>query len=204
MSRFYFVGNSLALDLANTLAADSEGREVDLIGSFDDLIDWALEAKILDRRQATEAKRDTDKSARSSLLIQTKKLRDALKSTAASLAASKAVPKAAIEQINSLLAEKKGHFEIVRGSDGYKSRLNIGYDDLRDLMLPVAESAMRLLCDGDLSLVKKCGNPACVLHFYDTSKRHGRKWCSMSACGNRAKAAAFYDRNREGGLSLKA
>ena len=196
MSRFYFVGNNLALDLANTLAADSEGRDVDLIPSFDDLIDWALETQILDGRRATDAKRDTDKALRSSLMRQVNELRTAFKSMAAGLAAGKAVPNAAIERINSVLAQKEGHYEIVRAFDGYKSRLSIGYEDIRDLMLPVVESAMQLLCYGDLSLIRKCDNPACVLYFYDTSKRHGRKWCSMNICGNRAKAAAFYNRNR--------
>ena len=203
MSRFYFIGNNLALDLANTLAADSEGRDVDLMGSYDDLIDWALDAKILDRRQVADARRDTDKALHSSVLKQAIELRTALKSMAASLVAGKAISKSVIEQINSVLAQKDGHYEIVRTPDGYKSRLNIGYEDLRDLMIPVAASAMRLLCDGDLSLIKKCKNPACVLYFYDASKRHGRRWCSMTACGNRAKAAAFYDRNRDGRPPLK-
>jgi len=204
MSRFYFIGNNLALDLANTLAADSDGRDVDLIGSFDDLIDWALETQILDLRRAVDAKRDSDKALRSSLMRQTKELRTVLKSMAAALVAGRAIPNAAIDRINSVLAKKDGHYEIVRTSDGFKSRSNIEYEDVRDLVLPVAESAMHLLCYGDLSLIRKCGNPACVLFFYDTSKRHGRKWCSMNVCGNRAKAAAFYDRNREGSPSLKA
>lgn len=204
MSRFYFVGNNLALDLANTLAADNEGRDVDLTGSYDDLIDWALEAKVLDRRQAADARRDTDKAVRSSVRKQAIELRTALKSMAAALVAGKAISKSVIEQINSVLARKQGHYQIVRTSDGYKSRLNIEYEDLRDLMLPVAESAMQLLCYADLSLVRKCSNPGCVLYFYDTSKRHGRKWCSMDVCGNRAKAAAFYDRNRGGSPLHKA
>jgi len=204
MSRFYFIGNNLALDLANTLAADSEGRDVDLIASFDDLIDWALETQILDRRRATDAKRNTDMALRLSLMRQTTELRTALKSMAAALVAGKAIPNADIGRINSVLALKEGHYEIGRTADGYKSRLSIEYEDIQDLMLPVAESAMQLLCYGDLSLIRKCGNPACVLYFYDSSKRHGRKWCSMNVCGNRAKAAAFYDRNREGSLSLKA
>ena len=203
MSRFFFIGNNLALDLANTLAADSDGLDVDLIGSFDDLIDWALEAQILDRRRAAEAKRRTDKALRSSLIRQTKELRTSLKSMAAASAAGKAIPNAAIERINSVLAQKDGHYEIVRTPDGFKSRSNIRYENARDLMLTVAESAMQLLRYGDLNRIRECDNPACVLYFYDTSKRHGRKWCSMNVCGNRAKAAAFYDRSRNGTLSLK-
>ena len=48
----------------------------------------------------------------------------------------------------------------------------------------------------DLSLVKACQNPQCVLFFYDTTKNHARRWCSMAACGNRAKVAAHYQRAR--------
>jgi predicted RNA-binding Zn ribbon-like protein len=197
MSRFYFIANNLALDLANTLAADGEGREVELLGDLDDLLYWAVEAGIINRKQAADARERADDRTCYTVLKETRELRSALKSMAAALAVGKAVPKAALEQINAELARKAGHFEIVRTPDGYRSSFNIGYDRVADLMRPVAESAMDLLCYGDPGLVKKCGNPACVLYFYDTSKRHGRKWCSMSACGNRAKAAAFYDMNRQ-------
>jgi len=44
--------------------------------------------------------------------------------------------------------------------------------------------------------VKACQNPQCVLLFYDTTKNHARRWCSMAACGNRAKVAAHYQRAR--------
>ena len=196
MSRFLFIANNLALDFSNTLVVDSEGHSVDLVGSLDDLIDWARETEIISQRQAAKVLKDIGKELASSILQKAFELRGALRSTALALANGKVVPKAAIDRINSVLAEKDGHFEIVRTSDGYKSKLNIGYEDVRDLMLPVAESAMRLICYADPSLVKKCANAECVLFFYDTSKRHGRKWCSMSICGNRSKAAAFYDRNR--------
>ncbi|MCI0410524.1 MAG: CGNR zinc finger domain-containing protein, partial [Acidobacteria bacterium] len=53
-----------------------------------------------------------------------------------------------------------------------------------------------LLSEGDLTLVRKCENPACILYFHDTTKNHARRWCSMRACGNRAKVAAHYRRRR--------
>jgi lactoylglutathione lyase len=46
-------------------------------------------------------------------------------------------------------------------------------------LLPVAESAADLLTVRDLSLLRKCENPACVLFFYDTTKNDARRWCSM-------------------------
>jgi predicted RNA-binding Zn ribbon-like protein len=65
-----------------------------------------------------------------------------------------------------------------------------------DLLVPVAESARDLLCDGDLGLVRRCRNPHCILFFYDTTKNRGRTWCSMSLCGNREKVASHYRRVR--------
>lgn len=58
----------------------------------------------------------------------------------------------------------------------------------------LAEAAARLLTEKDLTLVRRCENPACVLHFYDTSRNHRRRWCSMDICGNRMKVAAHYRR----------
>ena len=65
-----------------------------------------------------------------------------------------------------------------------------------NLLVPIAEDASDLLCDGDLSLVKKCKNTTCILYFYDTTKSHTRSWCRMALCGNRAKAAAHYQRKQ--------
>jgi len=59
-----------------------------------------------------------------------------------------------------------------------------------------AESAGWLLEHGDRTLLRRCGNPRCILYFYDTTRMTRRRWCSMARCGSRAKAAAYYLRNR--------
>ncbi|WP_017597254.1 CGNR zinc finger domain-containing protein [Nocardiopsis lucentensis] len=47
--------------------------------------------------------------------------------------------------------------------------------------------------------IRGCANPACVLHFFDTSRNGTRRWCSMAGCGNRAKAARHHARTRSAG-----
>src|SRR5260370_6103578 len=47
-------------------------------------------------------------------------------------------------------------------------------------------SIAALLADLDRAKIRKCSN--CVLHFYDTSKKGTRRWCSMQICGNRARS----------------
>jgi len=65
-----------------------------------------------------------------------------------------------------------------------------------DLFAPLAYSAATLFADVDRNRVRKCRR--CVLHFYDTSKKGTRRWCSMRLCGNRLKVAAYAARQRVG------
>jgi predicted RNA-binding Zn ribbon-like protein len=67
------------------------------------------------------------------------------------------------------------------------------------LLAPLADSASELLCGGDPSRVHRCGNPKCVLYFYDTTRNRRRRFCTPEGCGNRVKAAARYQRSRESG-----
>jgi predicted RNA-binding Zn ribbon-like protein len=66
-----------------------------------------------------------------------------------------------------------------------------------DLLVPVAEAAARLLAEGDFALVRKCESHDCTLWFYDRTKSHRRRWCSMAQCGNRMKVAAFRARRHK-------
>lgn len=59
----------------------------------------------------------------------------------------------------------------------------------------VAEALALLLAEGNFDLVRQCEHPDCVLWFYDRTKSHRRRWCSMAVCGNRHKAAEFRKRN---------
>lgn len=61
----------------------------------------------------------------------------------------------------------------------------------------VAESVASLLAEGNFELVRQCEHPDCVLWFYDRTKSHRRRWCSMAVCGNRHKAAEYRRRNAD-------
>ncbi|MEJ7713529.1 MAG: CGNR zinc finger domain-containing protein [Pyrinomonadaceae bacterium] len=119
------------------------------------------------------------------------------------LSQSKPSPQSTIDSINSLLSGQTIHTQVVRERSSSSSsgqqlqrRFHADFAEPLHLLVPVAAAAADLLCDGDLSLVKKCENSACILYFYDTTKNHARRWCSMSGCGNRAKVAAHYERTR--------
>jgi len=50
--------------------------------------------------------------------------------------------------------------------------------------------------DGSVEHLKLCADETCRSVFYDRSKNHSGRWCSMSSCGNRAKVRAWRARKR--------
>ena len=48
--------------------------------------------------------------------------------------------------------------------------------------------------DGSWHRFRMCADPTCTTVFYDRSKNHSAKWCSMQNCGNRNKVRAFRER----------
>jgi predicted RNA-binding Zn ribbon-like protein len=48
--------------------------------------------------------------------------------------------------------------------------------------------------DEDWERLKLCTDDNCRWVFYDRSKNHSSRWCSMASCGNRAKARRFRKR----------
>lgn len=102
-----------------------------------------------------------------------------------------------LAQLNKFLAEATSHLELNQDKDG---SLNVNriwkHQTPQQALAPVAEAAADLLATGDFELIRRCENESCVLWFYDRTKSHHRRWCSMASCGNRHKVAAF--RNRRG------
>jgi len=52
--------------------------------------------------------------------------------------------------------------------------------------------------DGSWHRFRMCADPTCHTAFYDRSKNHSAKWCSMSSCGNRNKVRMFRERHSPG------
>jgi predicted RNA-binding Zn ribbon-like protein len=55
---------------------------------------------------------------------------------------------------------------------------------------------VRSMLDGTWSRLKVCPGDDCGWAFYDHSRNHTGRWCSMAVCGGRAKARAHYRRTR--------
>jgi predicted RNA-binding Zn ribbon-like protein len=197
---FYFIGNALWLDFVNTEVIH-DGVRVDLIESVDDLLSWAVKAAVLSRADADAlAQRWAQPSKARQALAQAKEFRAALRSMAERLNESRTLPSAIVDTLNEVVRHRTGYVQLVKAKARFEERVVRQFTDLVHVMVPIAESAAALLTSGDLSLVRKCENPACILFFYDTTKNHARRWCSMGACGNREKVAAYYRRTRQSAM----
>lgn len=195
-NKFFFIANNLSLDFVNTKIV-SNGEPLDLLISFNDLLAWMIGGGLLSEPEAKSLlAKWSDNSKVQVLLKQAVALRQNLFASIRNIVGGGTVHQSTINEINILLQNKSGFFELKKKDEGFEKYYHFNFEKLENLLVPIAESAADLLCYGDLSLLKKCESKDCVLYFYDTSKNHKRRWCSMSACGNRAKAAAFYQRQK--------
>jgi predicted RNA-binding Zn ribbon-like protein len=65
-------------------------------------------------------------------------------------------------------------------------------DPLERIECAVIRSIADFLLSQQTGWLKECG--VCGWLFYDTSRNHSRRWCTMRICGNRAKAHRHYQR----------
>jgi predicted RNA-binding Zn ribbon-like protein len=191
---FLFLGNHLALDFLNTHPVQN-GEPVELLPDFDALLRWFQAADLLSSRQATSLRQQWGESARAQQVVEgMRELRERLRKEVLSTERGGTVHRVAIDELNHLMAK---HPMLTRlKASGSTSATELWFDprEPEDLFAPLAHSAATLFADVDRNRVRKCGQ--CVLHFYDTSKKGTRRWCSMQLCGNRLKVAAYATRRR--------
>ena len=192
---FLFLANQPCLDFINTDLV-MNGQPTDLLSSFQDLVGWLVQAGLLTEKDAARIEGGGDHDAMETLK-QAKAFRSTMRNMAERLAARKPVPQGALALINQLLRHRIGYAQVNSRNGMFERRYEVGFEDANHVLGLLAEAASDLLCTCNLSLVKQCQNPACVLFFYDTTKNHARHWCSMDLCGNRSKVAAHYRRHRK-------
>jgi predicted RNA-binding Zn ribbon-like protein len=100
--------------------------------------------------------------------------------------------------LNSFLAEAQGHIKLALDKErGLRLERRWTQRTPEQVLAPVAESAAELLATGDFDLIRPCENQECGLWFYDRTRSHLRRWCSMSRCGNRSKVTSFRNRRQD-------
>lgn len=193
---FDLSGGHPALDFANTVSRrDSPEKRVDHIGSFQDLISFAGQSRLISSQQAEALGREAQVNQRGAAqaLRKALSLRETLFRTFLLLAGGKPASSEDIGLIEKWAVEALRRRRIERVSGGYTWEWDTR-PGLERVWWPIAQSAAELLTSGDLTKVRECEAPDCEWLFLDTSRNHSRRWCAMTSCGNRAKARRHYHR----------
>jgi predicted RNA-binding Zn ribbon-like protein len=197
VQKFIIIADNLSLDFLNTQIVD-DGRPKDLLNDFEDFVEWSEAVKLLQPVQAEKLIHDWGRPSETKRFFnELKEFRRALREMVEAITKIKAVKPSTIKMINSVLNQGYGYHELVKTESGFEKRFRTNFDKPQQLLTPIAESAADLISYGNSKNLRKCESSTCVLYFYDTTKNHRRRWCSINACGNRAKAAAFYKRTRK-------
>ena len=194
MPDFLFIANDPSLDFVNT-EVSLAGARTDLLQSFTDLAVWFEQANLASTPDLHRlAKVWTDTQEAQAAFQAARALRGVLRNSVERLVSTGKLPHNLAGLLTKELRYPRLASDVVHSGGRLKTKPRWILEQPRDLSVVVAHYAANFFAMADYSAVRKCENPECILYFYDTSKNHTRRWCSMSLCGNRAKVAAFRDR----------
>jgi predicted RNA-binding Zn ribbon-like protein len=81
------------------------------------------------------------------------------------------------------------------GADG-KPRLEPDATGVVAAMGRIVAAMYTAMEDEDCHRLKLCSSQTCRWAFYDRSKNHSSRWCTMASCGNREKARRFRSQSK--------
>jgi predicted RNA-binding Zn ribbon-like protein len=195
--------NRLCLDFANLpyTSGDTAPHQT----SWLELIDFLAEKSVISGGRIEELRSLTEHDPRAAgiLLKQAGRLGDAMRLAFAAMLRAEDVRNEWAAPINEILAITEGYDELQSDdAGGWKFGFRARHEGLEWLLAAIARSGAELIAEGPRSGLQQCSNPRCRLLFYDHSRTHRRRWCSMALCGNRSKVAAFA--RRRGGEKARA
>jgi predicted RNA-binding Zn ribbon-like protein len=185
-----FIGGRLALDFVNIIPRSSEL-------SWNQFVAFLESARIVtpERGRELRALNGSDPQAAASLLRKAQRLAAALRRAFDTVLHKQRVAHEWIEPVNEVLRITEGHDELVYTDQDWEIQFVASESGLEWLLAAVARSAAEIIEEGPRARLRLCANPRCGLFFYDTSRTHRRRWCSMTVCGNRHKVASFARRH---------
>jgi predicted RNA-binding Zn ribbon-like protein len=184
------------LDFANTVGGRFRSR-TEHLGRYEDLVEWARQARIVDDRSARMLERlaRTHKTQAESVLRQGRLVRESIFAIFLAIARGRRPRASDIEDLNVFLREAQSHRRVSPSGGGFAWTWDSGTKNLDRPLWPVASDAADLLTSTTIGPVRECAAPGCGWLFVDSTKNHSRRWCDMASCGNREKARRHYARS---------
>ncbi len=199
---FELDGGAVCLDFANTLASSG-----DHLNDYADLVAFAAQSQLLTPEDAdwllAEAQRD--RVSAEGVMVRAKRLRSAIYTIFAAIAAQERPREHDVQQLNVELAATLQHARILPATSEGAYQWGWSGRNADAPLWGITRSAADLLVDTDQRrLVRQCGGTGCNWLFLDTTRNRSRQWCSMRSCGNREKARRHYQRRRSASASASA
>jgi predicted RNA-binding Zn ribbon-like protein len=193
---FLFVGNRPILDFLNTRPVLAEGP-AELLPDVRALERWLIASGIAKSAGAKTLVQNWRHSPKAASLFQDLiAFRERLREAVLRIEGGATPSDSFIQDVNRSLLEHPPA-TMLRKRNGRIVRER--HFDLRHpagLWALLFDATADLLSEPEIHRIRKC--EACVLHFFDTSRKGSRRWCSMNICGNKLKVAAYQRRKRDG------
>jgi len=183
-------GGRLCLDFLNTTPSHAE-------------LSWEGLVALLEATRIVSAERgaqllalpQSDPQAAEGLLLKARRLSSSTRKAFTAMHRKQKIAGEWVEPVNEILRITEGHDELIFEDGAWRMEFVAREGGLDWLLAAIARSAAELVAEGSRAPLRLCANPQCGLFFYDKSRTHRRRWCSMSICGNRSKVATFARRH---------
>ena len=196
---FLFIANRTILDFLNTKPELAAGP-TELLTDAHALERWLIAARIVSSPRAKTLVRGwRDSAEAASFVKELTAFRERLRTAVMRIEHGSLPTEPFLAQVNRLLREYPRQASLnIRDSKLVREAV---FEPRKptDLWVPIIDATADLLTENEPSRIRKC--ESCVLHFFDTSKKGSRRWCSMNICGNKLKVAAYQRRRRRAGAS---
>jgi predicted RNA-binding Zn ribbon-like protein len=193
---FLFVGNQLALDFLNTKPI-LESEPQDLLANAAALERWLIASGIVASPKNRALVRTWRDSRQAKAFV--RKLiafRERLRTAVLRVESGSLPEDAFVAEIDMLLKEHPQRTSLRK--EGSKVVRHVFFEPRtpEDVWAPIIAATAELFSQVEPSRIRQCESQSCVVHFYDTSRKGSRRWCSMNICGNKLKVAAYQRRRR--------
>ncbi|QGQ96086.1 zf-CGNR multi-domain protein [Paenibacillus psychroresistens] len=125
-----------------------------------------------------------------------KRLREHMLRIVQKLTVRESADPADIHELNRALSSGPIILHIAESDSDYRlesTPLRAGWPRI---VAEVAASFGRLLAESDPSRLRICGNPDCLVVYYDETRNHSKRFCDDKACGNLMKVRRFRARQK--------
>ena len=191
---FLFVANRPILDFLNTKPVLA-GGPTELLPDIRAFERWLIASDMLTSPKGKAVVRGWRQSSEAAAFLDRLiAFRERLRGAVTRIESGSSPADAFLTEVNSLLLQYPLHTSLHK-RDGKVIRETL-FEPRKptDFWAPIIDATADLLTETESSRIRKC--ESCVVHFFDTSKKGSRRWCSMNICGNKLKVAAYQRRKR--------